>query len=85
MNCPDAFTALAERQAFQREQACERADPRESPKRQACNRLTVLGDGKHKGRQTWSSCRREREEEEQEDRSHVESEERRELVIAYYF
>lgn len=28
MNCPDAFTALAKRQAFQREQACERASKR---------------------------------------------------------
>lgn len=89
MNCPDAFTALAVRQAFQRERACERADPRESPKRQACNRLATLGDGKHKGRQTWSSCRREREKEGEGRRRRIgatgEREERRELVIAYYF
>lgn len=54
MNCPGAFTVLAERQAFQRVQACKRAnDSRESVRRGRETRTrsqhwTLEGAGKDK-------------------------------------
>lgn len=45
MNCPDAFTALAKRQAFQCEQACERT-ALESRVTEEASALAALGDGK---------------------------------------
>lgn len=82
MNCPDAFTALAERQAFQCEQACVRAcDVRASER---LSRVTEeasvplarsVGTESTRGHKLWLSYRRE-EEEEKEDRSRERGEKR---------
>jgi len=69
MNCPGAFTALAKRQAFQREQTCERASGSRVTEEASVHSLATLGDRKRKGTQTWLSYRREEEEEKEEDRS----------------
>jgi len=84
MNCPDAFTALAERQAFQRERACERT--LEGPRRgrraiapRSAERRKAQGETNVVVAQTRKGGRGGRAE------ATLENEERRELVIAYYF
>lgn len=89
MNCPDAFTALAKRQAFQRERTSEQFLSHRRGKRASRIRsqlwTTESARGHKLGPLLVVQMRGRGRERGGQRSSHAESEERRELVIAYYF